>query len=476
MSRIGLTFAGIEMKLLQSLVKSDIQIAASTLRMATGHKINSPADNVSAFTQLSKLQTQMTTVTATLTNATASSSLMTQTQTALSSIQTQLGTIRTELLKDVNHTLTPDQRAESQAKIDTAISTINSLSGTQISGKTPLSGSADYQYSGRNNAQVSDVKVYSLVKQGQSISGSVTTSATKAALTYQGNASNQVTDSAAFTLSGSLGDVSITATAGDTLDSVAANVNNNSYLTGVTAAVNTDHQLVFSSVNYGSQAKSQITVTGGAFITTGSTTGTNASGVINGQTIEATSSNVSGNRFSVNQNGFSFSVEFQSGFTGAFDQINVDGGGLNFALSPSLTSQTPFAIPGMSANQLGGQSGMLNQLASGGSLSGLGNNTSQALLVIDQAGGQATQVQGSVTGFQNSAIASSSALMTSMQTNLQKMMDSIDKTNDTEESSKISYYRGLADNAVSSMTILNQQRQSMVDVLKFIATSRTIGW
>ena len=148
MSRIGFTLSGIERQLLTSLARSNAEITLSSMRMATGHKINSAGDNPAAFVRLSGLQSQLSNVSATMTNITAAGGMVTQIQSALTGIQTQLGIIRTELMKDVNHTLTPDQRAASQNAIDAAITQINNLAGTQIDGKTPLSGAANYYFSG----------------------------------------------------------------------------------------------------------------------------------------------------------------------------------------------------------------------------------------------------------------------------------------------------------------------------------------
>ena len=470
MSRIGFTLSGVERQLLNSLAQSNANIALSTLRIATGHRINSAGDNPAAFVQLSGLQSQLGSVSATMTNITAAGSMISQMQSAISAVQTQLGVIHDELMKDVNHTLTPDQRAASQNTIDAAITQINQLAGTPIGGTAPLSGAANYDFSGLNSSQIAGLQVQSLARQGQTISGSVTSAATQAQLTYTGDASNLVTNDATFTLAGSRGNQVVSVAAGDTLDSVADTINNNSYTTGVTASVNSsNHTLTFTSVDYGSQAKTQIAVSSGFFSTTGNTAGTNASAVINGQTIAATSSSVNGNRFSVGDNGLSFDIEFRPGFTGTFSTISVSGNALTFALSPNLNQQATLAVPGIYAAELGGLSGTLDQLAAGGPLSGLGDNTAQALRVVDEASGAVTQVTANVSGFYNAAVISASGLMSALQTDLQKSIDQIDKTDDAAENTNIAYNQALAANAVAGLAILDQQRQSIVDLIRSVA-------
>jgi flagellin len=475
MSRIGSTISGMELRLLDSLAYANAQVTLSAYRMSTGHKINSPGDNPSAFVTLSGLQTQLSNVTSTLANVTSAGSMISQTQTALTSMETQLTAIRTELLKDETHTLTPSQRAESQAKIDTAIDQINSLAGTNINGKTTLAGAADFTYSGRNTGQVADVVVRAKSSATDTISGSVVSTATQAQLIYVGNASNQVTADATFTLTGMRGSQVLNVTSGEALSTVAAAVNGYSHDTGITAAVDeVAHTLTFTSVDYGSSAKANVSVSSGVFVVTGGdgaghSTGANASAIINGRTISSSSNNVSGNRFSYSDSLMTFEIEFQPGFTGAFDSITVSGNNLSFSLSQDINTKSALTIPAVFAPNLNGPSGNLNDLYTGGSLAGLGDNTSQAIRVVDEALGKLARVQGAVDGFYNAAITSSSTLFTDMATKLGDYIDSIDQVDDEEEILKSDYYQALADNAISSLVIINQQRQSIVNILQDIA-------
>jgi flagellin-like hook-associated protein FlgL len=475
MARIGSAISGIERRLLDSLALANAQITISNLRLATGHKINSPGDNPSAFTTLSSLQSQLSSVTATLSNVTAAASMITQAQTALSGIDTLLNSIRSELLKDEDHSLTPDQRAESQAKIDEAINEINALAGTGIEGKTILAGAADYFYAGRNASQVADVLARGIVPSGTTISGSVTAAATQAELIYTGDASNQidVTEDTTFTLTGQRGSLVVTVADEEPLSEVVNYVNQYSHDTGITAAVDEiNHTLTFTSVDYGSSAIVNVEVTAGdeTFMAGGeNATGTNAAAEINGIAIGSSSNNVSGNRFYLNQNGFNFEIEFQPGFTGDFDTITVEGNSLTFVLNTQLSNKAALTIPSLFAANLSGPSGRLDELYTGGALAGLGDNTSQALRVVDEALGKITRVSGSVDGFYNAAISSSSTLLDDLQTNLEDHIETIDGVNDTEEELNIAYYQALADNAVSGLAIINQQRRSIVNMLQDIA-------
>jgi hypothetical protein len=56
-----------------------------------------------------------------------------------------------------------------------------------------------------------------------------------------------------------------------------------------------------------------------------------------------------------------------------------------------------------------------------------------------------------------------------MQTKLGDYIDSIDEVDDDEETLRRDYYQDLADNAVSALVIVNQQRSSIVRMLQDIA-------
>ena len=471
MARIGITLSGIERSLLNRLAEANAAATLSTLRLAAGKKILHPSDDPATFVALGQLQNRLNVVTATMSNVTAASSIVTQTQSTLDQVRTQLGTIRTELLKDENQELTAEERAEAQAKIDTAIAQINSLATTQIDGRRVLDGSADFDVSGRNGTQVREVRVRSTGgAASQTISGSVSSAATRAELLYTG-AGGQTTSAAVFTLTGDLGTASITVADEEDLSSVATKINNQSHNTGVTASVD-GNELTLATVNYGSRIHMAVDVTSGAFATTGgngdgTADGTDAAASINGHAVSGAA--VDGNRFTVNRNGFHFEIEFAAGFTGDFNTMTVSGSALTFSLQTDLAYQDTLAIPGLQANRPGGLSGTLDQVASGGAVSGLAENTSQAIRIVDEALAGLTQVEGTVDGFYNAAITSSSSLLADFQEDLEDSITETDGYNETEESLLLATSQALASNAVAGLAILNQQRSSIVYLIQRIA-------
>jgi len=454
--------------LLNRLSEAEAAAALSTLRMATGHKINSPSDDPSAFVQLSALQSQLGLVSATMSNVTAASSMIGQVQSAYAEVRSQLDAIRDELMEDEGGQLTPEERAVAQSEIDDALDAITELARSSIDGRRLLDGSADYTYSGRDPSQVRDVVARSLPAAGQVISGSVSAAATQAELTYEGTG-GQATTHALFVLTGKRGSATIEIEAGEELDSVAETINAMSHATGVTASFDAVNTLTLTSVDYGADATIDIDVLEDTFTIVDYEAGTNAAAVINDRTIAATSSNINGNRFTVNASGFRFEIEFEPGFAGQFDSITVGGEALSFALSTDLGRRSSVAIGSIFPARLGGTSGRLDELYSGGALSGLGTNTSQAIRVVDEALGDLMRMEGTADGFYNASVTSASNFLTAVEEDLQTAIDSIDEVNDAEEEQLVAHYQVLASNAEAGLLVLYQQRSGIIQMIRKIA-------
>ena len=468
MSRIGATISGVERRLLNRLAEADAAIVLSTLRLATGVKINSPRDNPSGFVTLSFFQSDLNVVTSTLKGVTAASTLVAQAQTTLDQIRTQLNTIRTKAVADEDGQLTDSQRAANQAAIDQAIEEINRLAGTDFGTRRLLDGSANFTFTGLDNSEVFDLQVFSSGRAAtQTISGTVDSAGTQAQLTYTG-ASGQITANATFTLTGDRGSQTISVNNGENLTVARDRINAEAHITGVTASVSGD-VLTFTSIDYGTDADIAIVVDSGTFAVAGgngdgTANGTDATATINGQAFTG-----NGNSFTINDNEFRYTVEFVGAFSGAFSTVTVSGSPLAFALStdPSRLSQLP--IPGLQAIRLGGLSGTLDQLQSGGSAAGLNTNAPLAVRVVDEALGDLDVIDGLVDGFADQAIAASSSLLTAFQTDLNDGIDSINKVDTNEESLLLAKNQLLADNALAGLSILNQQRADVVNLIKQIA-------
>lgn len=297
------------------------------------------------------------------------------------------------------------------------------------------------------------------------------TAATKAELTYTGT-EGRLTDAASFRLTGSLGSFDFAFADDTSLADVRTAINAESATTGVEAYVDGD-QLYLRSATSGSSAlvavslATNFAVTGGNG--SGTAQGTNATAEASGQAATTGKTNVDGNRFTVYENSTHYEIEFAGGFSGDFHTMTVEGGGLSFALSPSLYGRSSLSIPSLQIAQLGTLSGNLSQILSGGASSGLGDNTARAIRIVDEALGQLQQTEGLLTGYFNSGITSASTLLDDLQDQLNDAIAETDGYNKDEEETLLSDSEALAANAQASLSLLYDQRMGMVRMLQHIA-------
>lgn len=449
--------------LLNRLAEDQAAIALSTLRKTTGKNINRAADDPSGFVKLSQLQSQLTAASKATSNATTTAQLTALAQTKASSIAAQLQTIRAALLDDQ---LTPEQ---AQTIVDQALASIDGSAAASIGGRNWLGGGAQYNVANVDRSQVAEIQV-SAAASGRQIHAVVTQSATQAQLVYQGDTDDKVTANAQFVLSGRRGEITVSATAGQSLQLLADEINQKSYLTGVTAAVNTgDHRLTFTSVDYGSRATARVEVLSGSFIVSGGdehgfAKGDDARAVINNAQYRG-----DGNRFDVDQNGLRFSIEFAAGFSGGTSTMIVSGEPLRFALDPNLGSSALLSLPDLHTARLGGPSGSLDQLAAGGPLSVASGNKAQAIRVVDEAAAKVGLAQAKLGGFAQATVNTALNYLNDLTTTLTEAVDQIDQVNVPREDALISHYQALASNALAGLSIINQQRSQIVDLIRRIA-------
>jgi len=298
------------------------------------------------------------------------------------------------------------------------------------------------------------------------------TPATVAELTYTGS-DGKASPAAEIKVTGNLGFANITITDGESLVSVAADINTETANTGVKATV-AGNSLLIRSVDAGSTATVAVEVVSGTFEVSGgngdgTANGANATAAASGSDGETGYGTVQGNRFTVNQGGFHYEIEFDSNAAGDFDTITVSGEALTLALSTSLANRSTLSIPSLHASQLGGLSGTLDQIASGGPYADLGDNTAQAIRIVDEALADLTQIEGSVDGFYNASVTSASNLLSELQEDIQDAIDQTDGYDENEEALLLAKNQQLAANALSGLAILNQQRSDIVTMIQQIA-------
>lgn len=178
---------------------------------------------------------------------------------------------------------------------------------------------------GINPLQVEAVRVDSIAgNANETLSGRVDHTAEQAELKYDGD-NGLVRKDATFTVTGNQGSIQVTVAAGESLADVAAEINQQSSSTGVSARLD-NGDLFFNSVSYGTQAQVYVEVDSGEFNVSGGT-GFGDGRIDYGKDAEAKINGIDyigdGNRFSLSEGFGEFTVDFAAGFEGDFDKISV---------------------------------------------------------------------------------------------------------------------------------------------------------
>ena len=465
MSRIGATLSGLEQLFLNQLDSVDAAALDSAIKLATGKQVPRPSFDPSAFVLISSFESRLNIVESTQRQVDLAANVGAESQLALDELRTQLTTIRSSLLLDEEQALTGEERAVQQALIDASIEQIQDISGREIGGRRYLDGSSNYSFAGKDSSQISEIQVYSL--RETTFAGSVTSAATQSAASYTGAGGNINSGDATFTLTGEQGAATITVTDGESLADVASRVNQDSHNTGITAQAAGD-TLTFTTVNYGDDATIRFDVSSGTFTTIVDATGADAVATINGKSVS--SSQVDGNRVAYTNNGTHVSFEFQAGFTGTFATVTVsDANVTKFSLTPDIDKVSAFSLPGVQAERLGGDSGKLTDLLSGGSLSGLGANTSGAIRVIDEALADLTLIEGRVDAFADITVASSASLLDDFKGELTDTLQTLNTVNEDRETLLLAKNQTLASTTISALSILQRQQFNTLGLVQLLA-------
>ena len=254
--RIGTQVFGQDLYLLNRLSRDTSTTTSSVLSLY--REVNARTQHRSALLALSNLQLTQDVSARGLSNSVTASNSLSRLGLTLDRVRTELSTIRARAAEDQDQQLSDRERADNQAAIDAAIERINLLAGSGISGipiaSAPSTGDSVLTVSEIDQSQLVDFDVDSIDgNTSQTLTATVTAAAEQAELTYVGSAGGLVTDTATFTLTGSLGSLEVSIAKDESLADVRDRINLLTSSTGVAASLSADN-LVFNSVDYGSGA------------------------------------------------------------------------------------------------------------------------------------------------------------------------------------------------------------------------------
>lgn len=284
-----------------------------------------------------------------------------------------------------------------------------------------------------------------------------------------GNGVNGIDQDLVFELAGSTGSEVLTFEANTSLELLVSGVNAVSDATGVTATANgTNDGLILTSSEYGTNSFVDLQIieegTGGAFATQlgqGSrVTGSDIVASVNG--ITATGN---GNFLSINTATLDLSATITAGFQGTAS-FTITGGGALFQLGPDVVSnqQARLGIRSVNTAALGGVSGLLYQLGSGGTAD-LSTDPTSGASIVEEAINQVTSLRGRLGAFQRTTLETNKNALNDTLANLTEAESSIRDADFAEETASLTRSQILVQSGTRVLAIANQNPQNVLALL-----------
>ena len=369
---------------LNNLTKINTQLELSNIRLTTGKRINSAADDPSGIVTTSRYRSQIARIEGQVANGEKINAAVEAADGALEEITGLVDEIETAVLAASSGSATAAQKLAYQSEIDLAIQAIDNLvATTTFNGTTLLDGSIAYSTSGVTATDITDLRINSVSNTSATFNAAVSVNAAeKASISYS---NGNLTDDVTFTLTGTDGDETFNFTNGTTIATIASTVTAESATTGVEAVVD-GGTLTFRTLEGAAAETVSINVTAGTFVMDGAVTSdTGLDAVV---TLNSTSTTVDAHDVTFNVGGVagSFVLTETLEQNGGTTNFSVSGTGANWRIDAGSYGAIDYGLSGLASTALGnGTLGYLSTLNSGGTNDIDSGNFTAANNIVDEA-------------------------------------------------------------------------------------------
>jgi flagellin len=377
------------------------------------------------------------------------------------------------------NTLTISRSAAATASdLATAINATGVFSASALGGGTGVNTagttSAVTTGSASGGVNVSDLKIDQAnfgTANSISVDVRVDQQATQGALNYSGGT---LTSDLVLQLGGKNGFETFNFGSGSTNAQIRDAINLVSDATGISASVasasTSGTYLRLTSVEYGTDSFVSAKALSGTFDTkdNADATADRAVGTDVAVRINGVQAQGKGLRASLNTStlDLSFAVNKNLSDDDSFS-FSITGGGANFQIGPDVVSnqQARVGIQGVSTATLGGVSGKLFELRSGGAKD-LSTDTKGAAKVVDEVISIVTGLRGRLGAFQKTTLETNIATLNDTLENLTEAESSIRDADFAAESARLTRAQILVQSGTSVLSIANQNPQNVLSLLR----------
>jgi flagellin len=266
-----------------------------------------------------------------------------------------------------------------------------------------------------------------------------------------------------FELSGAGGAEVLTFGAGSSAQKVVDGINQVKDATGVEAALN-GSTVELRSSNYGSSQFIDLKLQSGTIGSVTANVRDAGSDIVS--TVNGIAAKGDGNVLSINTSTLDLHTTIQAGFTGT-SSFSITGGGALFQLGPDVVSnqQTRIGVSSVNTAKLGGASGTLFSLGSGGTAD-LSSNTTTAAAIVDEAINQVTSLRGRLGAFQRTSLETNKQALNDTLVNLTDAESSIRDADFAAETAALTRAQILVQSGTTVLQVSNQNPQNVLALLR----------
>lgn len=459
-----------------SLAKSNTSLQEAMTRLSTGLRINVGKDDPAGLIASELLRSDIVSTGKAITNTERANQVVGTADSALGEVSSLLNDIRGLITEAANEgALSDEQIAANQLQIDSSLEALNRIAQTTtFQGRRLLDGSFDFITTDvQNLGDLSDLSIEqaNLGATGQvSVEVDIAAAATQASLTTTVDSGTGLADDVVFELSGLTGAEVFEFEAGATGDQITDAINLVSDATGVSASYDGGtNTLTLTSTDYGTKAFVDVNVIteGGSgtfqsgFGGTERANGTDIDATVNGVTADA-----DGHTFSINTATLDLTATVETGSAATDIDFTIDGGGALFQIGPDVVSnqQARLGIQSVNSASLGGASGRLYELGSGGNAA-LETDTTLAAEIVDQVISKVTSLRGRLGAFQKTTL---DTQKNTLQATLEKLTEAESTIRDADfavETANLTRSQILVQSGTSILSIANSNPQNVLSLL-----------
>lgn len=507
MARINSNIPGLIARANLGRANSDLEVRLQ--RLATGLQINRGADNPAGLIISERLRSEISGINQAVSNSDRASSVIATAEGGLAEVSDLLSSIKGLVVEAANTgALSAEEREANQLQINSAIESITRISNSvSFGGLKLLNGSLDYVLSGLQGTDVAKAQIHGANFAGQSniqVNVQVINSAQTASL-FMSASTGTFLSTTSLEVAGPLGVQTLEILSGQSLQSIAAAINDFRQATGISAALinpaDATSGLRFDSIEFGSaqfvSVKRLNDPNGTGFFKTYSLTNNANRGTLSFSNAaflaDITSANNDDGRdvsAIVNGNvatgkGLTLSLENQTSLslelmlTRTFGTTNsststfyITGGGALYQLGGDINTsqQTNIGIPSMAASRLGGTliNGtlqFLSSLRSGGDNDLNSKHFEEASKILSSAIDDVAVVRGRLGAFERNTLQTNVRSLQAAIENLTASESRIRDTDFADETSKLTRAQILTSASTSVLGLANQQAQQVLQLL-----------